>query len=73
VGGGDDAIMKKITRARAIRLKCLDCSNRQYREVRLCPVMDCPLWPYRHGKGYEDPAEGSLDPDEDFDSERKSG
>lgn len=34
---------------RAIRLKCLDCSNQQIKEVRLCPVIDCPLYGYRMG------------------------
>ena len=40
----------KITPMRAIRKKCLDCSNHQYKEVRLCPVELCPLWVYRHGR-----------------------
>ena len=35
---------------KAIRLKCLDCSNGSQHEVRFCPVMDCPLYPYRFGK-----------------------
>jgi hypothetical protein len=65
--------MKKITRAKAIRLKCLDCSNYQYKEVRLCPVTDCSLWPYRYGRGYEVPPEREPDLDEDSDSETKSG
>jgi hypothetical protein len=62
-----------VTRAKAIRAKCLDCSNHRFKEVRLCPVIDCPLWPYRHGRGYEDPLQKDLSPDSDFDSERKSG
>ena len=65
--------MKKVTRAKAIRLKCLDCSCYQYKEVGLCTVTDCPLWPYRYGRGYEDPLEKDRDGDEDFDSETKSG
>ncbi len=64
--------MGKTARAKAIRLKCLDCSNHQYREARLCPVTDCPLWPYRYGRGYEDPVEGDRGRDGDFDSETKS-
>ena len=32
-----------------IRAKCLDCSGQSYKEVELCPIPDCPLWPYRFG------------------------
>ena len=40
---------KKITRAKAIRLKCLDCCCGSNAEVRNCPVKNCPLWRYRMG------------------------
>ena len=30
-----------------IALKCLDCSAWQRREVALCPVTTCPLYPLR--------------------------
>jgi hypothetical protein len=51
--------MKRLTPIKAIRAKCLDCSNHQPKEVRLCPVTNCPLWLYRMGKrpksdGHED-------------------
>jgi len=46
---------KKITLTSAIRLKCLDCTGNQQAEVRLCPAVDCPLWVYRMGHGF-DPA-----------------
>lgn len=36
--------------AKAIRAKCLDCCCDQVNEVKLCPVEDCPLWPFRFGK-----------------------
>lgn len=39
-----------LTPIKAIRAKCLDCSNYQYKEVRLCPVKTCSLYPYRMGK-----------------------
>lgn len=42
--------MKYLTPMKAIRAKCLDCSCQQPREVRLCTVKKCPLWPYRMGK-----------------------
>ena len=37
------------TPVRSIRLKCLDCSCGQPKEVRLCPVETCALWSYRMG------------------------
>ena len=39
-----------VTPMKAIRAKCLDCSGGQPKEVRLCPVSRCPLWPYRMGR-----------------------
>ncbi len=42
--------MKGLTPIKAIRAKCIDCSGDQLKEVRLCPVTDCDLWPYRMGK-----------------------
>ena len=45
---------KRLSRARAIRLKCLDCCAYQIVEVRLCPSADCPLWRYRMGKEERD-------------------
>ena len=43
---------KRISRSKAIRLKCLDCSAQQQSEVKRCPCVDCPLWRYR--MGYEE-------------------
>lgn len=40
---------KRITRGKAIRLKCLDCCCGNSAEVRRCVVRNCPLWPYRMG------------------------
>lgn len=37
----------------AIKLKCLECSNYQTEEVRLCPVTDCALFPHRPYQGSE--------------------
>jgi len=33
----------------AIRLKCLDCVCESPKEVELCHVTDCSLWPFRFG------------------------
>jgi len=38
------------TPIKAIRKKCLDCCCRQIKEVRLCPIINCPLYPYRMGR-----------------------
>lgn len=46
--------MDRITRAKAIRLKCLDCCTGQSAEVRKCPAEHCPLWRYRMGKEIKD-------------------
>lgn len=37
------------TPLKAIRAKCLDCSNGQIVEVRECVIPSCPLYPYRMG------------------------
>lgn len=37
-------------RAKAIRLKCIDCSAGDKKEVRLCCLTTCPLWPWRMGE-----------------------
>ena len=37
------------TPIKAIRKKCLDCTCNQYEEIRLCPIIDCALYPYRMG------------------------
>lgn len=41
--------MAKLTPMKEIRQKCLECSNFQPKEVRLCPVEKCALYEYRHG------------------------
>ena len=41
---------------KAIRLRCLDCSNWQVNEVKYCVHKSCALWHLRMGKkpkGYE--------------------
>ena len=35
---------------KAIRAKCLDCCAGSAHEVSLCPIPNCSLYPYRHGK-----------------------
>jgi hypothetical protein len=35
------------TPIKAIRAKCIDCTNGQNVEIRECPIKECPLWEYR--------------------------
>ena len=43
-----------MNRARAIREYCLDCSSDSPKEVTLCHLIDCPLYPYRFGYSMKD-------------------
>lgn len=63
-------MQERVSRSKAIRLKCLDCCCGQSAEVRRCPATDCPLWRYRMGRELKD--ETSLknsDISSDFDDE----
>ena len=40
-----------MTRSQAIARKCLECSGGSFKEVTLCHLIDCPLYPYRLGCG----------------------
>lgn len=42
--------MQHTSPLKAIREKCLDCSNGSYKEVELCPVTRCPIYTFRFGK-----------------------
>jgi hypothetical protein len=33
----------------ALRAHCIDCCAGQAKEVALCPMVDCPAWPFRMG------------------------
>ena len=35
----------------AVRAKCLDCGAGRKKEVALCPVTSCSLWPWRFRSG----------------------
>lgn len=45
---------ERVSRSKAIRLKCLDCCAGQAAEVRKCPAVDCPLWRFRMGREVKD-------------------
>jgi len=38
------------TPIKSIREKCVDCCCGSHKEIRLCPVTDCALYPYRMGR-----------------------
>ena len=44
-------VPKSVSYAKAIRKKCLECTCNQSKEVELCEMVDCPLFPYRFGCG----------------------
>lgn len=46
--------MERISRSKAIRMKCVDCCGGNMAEVRKCPATHCPLWRYRMGKEEND-------------------
>ena len=49
---------ERITRGKAIRLKCLDCCCGNNAEVRRCTAVNCPLHRYRMGR--EETAENNA-------------
>lgn len=51
VTGYDFTVDEALRPAKAMRKACLLCCNGSSNEVKLCPITDCPLWPYRLGKG----------------------
>ena len=41
---------KILTPLKSIRAKCMECCCGQAKEVKLCNLSECPLFPYRMGK-----------------------
>lgn len=52
--------MKKLTPIKAIRAYCMECGERSYEEVKLCPIATCPLFAYRFGKRPQVGKEGII-------------
>jgi hypothetical protein len=50
----EDYDMEHVGRAKAIRMKCLDCCCGQSAEVRKCPSTLCALWRFRMGREIKD-------------------
>ena len=57
--------MKKLTPIRAIRAKCIECYCGQLKEIRLCPSINCPIYPYRLGHRPKVIGENEANLDED--------
>ncbi len=50
-----------MTPIRSIRAFCVNhCMCGQVKEVRLCPCVNCELWPYRMGKRPTTPGSGEA-------------
>ena len=60
---------ERVSRSKAIRLKCLDCCAGQAAEVRKCPAESCPLWRFRMGREIKDENSEFSDEILDEDSE----
>lgn len=57
------------TPIKAIRAKCIDCTNGQNVEIRECPITECPLWEYRMGRRPKNNVEGDFSKDTSEDEE----
>jgi hypothetical protein len=51
----DSLRLVDLNRRKAIRERCLNCSCWIPSEVTKCIFTDCPLFPFRTGKGKQDP------------------
>ena len=68
--------MERVSRSKAIRLKCIDCCCGNMAEVRRCPATNCPLWRYRMGYEENDelkPLRKSAENTDDFEDEDLDG
>ncbi len=45
-----DSLPKHRNPVKVIRDKCLDCCTGSSKEVEVCAVKKCPLWPFRFGR-----------------------
>lgn len=61
--------MERIGRAKAIRLKCIDCCCGNTAEVRKCPATHCPIWRFRMGKEIKDTCGENPTFSDDFEDE----
>ncbi len=57
--GSEDITRPRLSRRRAIRARCLDCSAWSTKEVAKCQMTKCALYPFRMGKGKQNPEQRS--------------
>ena len=62
-------MQERVSRSKAIRLKCIDCCCGQSAEVRKCPAIDCPLWRYRMGREIRESTQNNPTNCDDFEDE----
>ena len=55
------------TPIKAIRQMCKNCTCDQPKEIRLCTIINCPLYPYRMGRR---PDKATLDTLKEFYAEK---
>lgn len=48
---GDVKMRGVLSKARAIKLYCLECAGGTASEATFCHLLECPLWPFRLGAG----------------------
>ena len=61
--------MERLSRSKAIRMKCVDCCCGNMAEVRKCPVENCSLWRYRMGRELKDGYAENIENYDDFDDD----
>lgn len=61
--------MAKLRPLKAIRAKCLDCTNKQFIEIKECKIEKCPLWEYRMGRRPPKNVGVDFSPDNDADKD----
>jgi len=43
-----------LNKSQAVKCYCLECSGDSPKEVTLCHIVDCSLWPFRFGYSVKD-------------------
>ena len=59
-----DRAMSGQSRRAAIRAQCLECVQWQREEIKLCPAVACPMYPYRPYCDPQNPSEGEDNDEE---------
>jgi hypothetical protein len=47
---------KRLSRPRAVKEYCVECSGGTPQEVTICGLVDCPLWGFRFGGSPDSPS-----------------